>query len=251
MGADQAGAVEDQPEAVQLDLGDLRLAILGIVLDGGPRGLFDLLDQRPDRLAQLDADRGSSRCARRAARGRAAHRRTGRSRAGCWPCPCGCGSAAPRRCPRAPPGSGDTRASWCTGSWRPASGSRGPRRRSCRCRSPTAHHRACACLPRARERPVELAECPRVNARRNVPSVEGVITRCPRIRPLDPARSTFMSSIESARGEHPVHQREHLAARQARAPRAGVEPHAIKSMLRRTFNLRLGRNRCHYAVDPG
>jgi hypothetical protein len=29
--------------------------------------------------------------------------------------------------------------------------------------------------------------CPNVNARRNVPSVEGAITRCPRIIPVDPA----------------------------------------------------------------
>jgi len=37
-----------------------------------------------------------------------------------------------------------------------------------------------------------------VNARRNVPNVEGAITRWPKINPVDPARSTFMSSMLSA-----------------------------------------------------
>ncbi len=37
-----------------------------------------------------------------------------------------------------------------------------------------------------------------MNARRNVPSVDGAITRCPRINPVDPARNTFMSSMLSA-----------------------------------------------------
>ena len=34
--------------------------------------------------------------------------------------------------------------------------------------------------------------CPNVNARRNVPSVDGAITRCPKISCVDPARSTFI-----------------------------------------------------------
>jgi len=37
-----------------------------------------------------------------------------------------------------------------------------------------------------------------VNARRNVPKVDGAITVCPSTRPVDPARSTFMSSMLSA-----------------------------------------------------
>ena len=37
--ADQAGAADDQPEALELGLGDLRLAAVGIVGDRDPRGL--------------------------------------------------------------------------------------------------------------------------------------------------------------------------------------------------------------------
>ena len=36
LGADQAGAADDQPEALQLGLGDLRLAAVGVVGDRRP-----------------------------------------------------------------------------------------------------------------------------------------------------------------------------------------------------------------------
>jgi hypothetical protein len=39
---------------------------------------------------------------------------------------------------------------------------------------------------------------PKVNERRNVPSVEGAIARCPSTAPVSPARSRSQSSIESA-----------------------------------------------------
>ncbi len=55
--ADQAGAAHDQPEAPELRLGDLRLPGLRVVRHPGPVGLGDLLDQCPDLLALLDADR--------------------------------------------------------------------------------------------------------------------------------------------------------------------------------------------------
>ncbi len=55
--ADEAGAAHDQPEAPELRFGDLRLPGVGIVRHPGPVGLGDLVDQCPDLLALLDADR--------------------------------------------------------------------------------------------------------------------------------------------------------------------------------------------------
>jgi hypothetical protein len=57
-------------------------------------------------------------------------------------------------------------------------------------------------LPRARKRDVEhaveLADMPKRERRKNVPNVEGAITRWPTISCVDPARSRFMSSMLSA-----------------------------------------------------
>ena len=55
--ADQAGAADDQPEAFQDGLGDLRLPGLGVVGDRDPVALGDRGDQLLDRRADLDADR--------------------------------------------------------------------------------------------------------------------------------------------------------------------------------------------------
>ena len=57
LGTEEAGAAHDQPEALQLDLGELRLSGLGVVGDRDPVVLGDLGDQRLDRRALLDADR--------------------------------------------------------------------------------------------------------------------------------------------------------------------------------------------------
>jgi hypothetical protein len=55
--ADQAHAADDQPPVTELGLGDLRLAAVGIVREGLPLILVDLIAQRADVLALLDADR--------------------------------------------------------------------------------------------------------------------------------------------------------------------------------------------------
>jgi len=38
--------------------------------------------------------------------------------------------------------------------------------------------------------------CPNVNDRKNVPSVDGAITRCPTTAPVDPDRNTSASSMQ-------------------------------------------------------
>src|SRR5215203_7081755 len=61
------------------------------------------------------------------------------------------------------------------------------------------HARPCSRLPRPRQRrkahPVQLADMPHENERRNVPIVEGASTRWPSTLPVDPARSRSQSSI--------------------------------------------------------
>ena len=47
--ADQAGAADDQPEALERGLGDLRLPGLGVVGDRDPVSLGDRVDQLGDR----------------------------------------------------------------------------------------------------------------------------------------------------------------------------------------------------------
>ena len=54
---------------------------------------------------------------------------------------------------------------------------------------------------------------PKVKDRRNVPSVDGAITRWPRTRRVAPARKTSQSSMELGARHHGVHEGEHLAAR--------------------------------------
>src|SRR5665811_2379290 len=57
--------------------------------------------------------------------------------------------------------------------------------------------------PQARESSSSLSRsswrtCPKVNARRNVPRVDGAITPCPRTLPVEPERRTSQSSMQSA-----------------------------------------------------
>ena len=54
---DQANAADDQPPGTELGLGDLRLAAVGIVGEGLPLILGDLIGQRANVLALFDADR--------------------------------------------------------------------------------------------------------------------------------------------------------------------------------------------------
>jgi hypothetical protein len=55
--ADETCAGHDQPPTTLLGLGDLRLPVLGIVGERHSVRFGDLVDQRADRLALLDADR--------------------------------------------------------------------------------------------------------------------------------------------------------------------------------------------------
>ena len=91
----------------------------------------------------------------------------------------------------------------CSRRRRPASAGRRPRRRSCRRRSPAARRRARR-PPATRARapaPSSASSwrtCPNVNARRNVPSVDGAGIQPPSSRRVRPARSTSVSSMLSA-----------------------------------------------------
>jgi hypothetical protein len=96
-------------------------------------------------------------------------------------------------------------------------------------------------------------KCPNVNAPKNVPSVEGAITLCAKTKPVLPAPQHVYGIDAVSAGEHPVHQRHHLALRQRRA-RHPAPKHADSftrsSIPSRSANVAVNNNPAHSADSP-
>ena len=129
---------------------------------------------------------------RRGGPGRLARRRTGPCLSQCWPDPGPQPAAsALRRCRPWLPAAGGDRGFGCSHSWRPAWHARGPSRWWSRRRWSSGRRRSVARRPCAGQRALgellELAGVAEVKARRNVPTVDGAMTRWPSTLAVGPA----------------------------------------------------------------